>query len=268
MKIATSSTVTSPYPSAAVPDRPEPEPSSGRSFTIVSIVPDTASTRLPGHELGHVDDVRADVAQRPRTRVLLLQAPCERHRRVDEPVLPVRRAHLLNRAHDTLGDEVPQEGHRGHAAVGEADHRAHSALGGAGGGIRHRLGLFDRVGERLLAQHVLAGLERGDRDLGVRVARRDDVDDVDVIPSDHLAPVGGRFRPAPLLGCRGHGIRIPAHDHGHLDGLRQVEHARRLTPPDGVGGAHEAVADHGDAQRPRRARLMPARPRARPGRGW
>jgi len=44
------------------------------------------------------------------------------------------------------------------------------------------------------------------------------------------------------------GIRIPAHDHGHLDGIGQVEHAGRLTPADRVGGSHEAIPDHGDAK--------------------
>ena len=215
----------------------------------MSIVPETASTLLAGHELGHVDDVRTDVAERTRTRVLLLQAPRERHLRVDEPVLTVRGAHLLHGADDALRDQVAQEGDRGNAAVGEADHRAHAALGGAGGGIRHRLGLGDRVRERLLDQHVLARLERGDRDLGVRVARGHDVDDVDVVAGDHLAPVGRRLGPAPLLGGCGDGIRIAADDHGHLDRIRQVEHARRLPPPDRVRRAHEAVADHGHLER-------------------
>ena len=49
-------------------------------------------------------------------------------------------------------------------------------------------------------KHDLAGLGRRDRDLGVAVAGRADVDDVDVRAVDDLAPVGGRFLPAELLG--------------------------------------------------------------------
>ena len=43
LKRATSSTVTSPRSSEAVPDRPWPSPSSGRSLTIVSMTPETLS---------------------------------------------------------------------------------------------------------------------------------------------------------------------------------------------------------------------------------
>ena len=40
--------------------------------------------------------------------------------------------------------------------------------------------LVHRQGQRLLAQHVLAGLEGPDRPLGVEVVRQRDVDDVDL----------------------------------------------------------------------------------------
>ncbi len=49
MKIATSSTVTAPFSAAPAPlARPiEPSLGSGRSVTIVSIVPETLSTPVP-----------------------------------------------------------------------------------------------------------------------------------------------------------------------------------------------------------------------------
>src|SRR5919199_1242265 len=65
------------------------------------------------------------------------------------------------------GEGAGGGGGRGPPPVVEADHRPHAAGGGRLRGAGHVLGLGDRVGERLLAQHVLAGLERGDRDLGV-----------------------------------------------------------------------------------------------------
>ena len=94
-------------------------------------------------------------------------------------------------ADPAVGDQLAGQRDRRHPAVGEADHRADAVLGGPLGGGGHRLGLGDRVGQRLLAQHVLAGRQRGDRDLGVGVARRADVDEVDVVAAlDEAAPVG------------------------------------------------------------------------------
>ena len=129
---------------------------------------------------------------------------CRRHASgrglVDEPVLQVLGAHAAHVADGAARDEVAGERGRRNAAVGESDHREDAAGRGALGGGGHDLGLGDGVGERLLAEHVLAGLEGGDRDLGVRVAGGHDVDDVDVVAGDRLAPVGGGLRPAPLLG--------------------------------------------------------------------
>ena len=155
-----------------------------------------------GDELGEVDGVGSDVAEGAGAGEILLQAPGERNLGVDEPVLAVARAHLVDGADRSGCDEVASEGGRGHAAVGEADHRVDAAGEGALGGIRHRLGLFDGVGEGLLAEHVLAGLEGGDGDLGVRVAGGHDVDDVDVVAFDGGAPVGRALLPAPLAGRR------------------------------------------------------------------
>ena len=133
----------------------------------------------------------ADVAQRARAGVFLLQAPRQRHLRVDEPVLPVGGAHLVDRAHGAFGDEVAEEGDGRNAAVGEADHRPDAPGSRPLGGFGHRFGFRHRVGERLFAQNVLPGLQRGDRDLGVGVAGGDDVDDVDIVAGDHFPPVCG-----------------------------------------------------------------------------
>jgi hypothetical protein len=114
--------------------------------------------------------------------------------------------------------------------------------------VNPTIGLGDGVRERLLAQHVLAGREGGEGDLGVRRAGRDDVDDVDVVPRDDLTPVGRGFGPPPLRGGRGGGVGSASDDDGHLDGRGEVEEAGGDAPPLRVGGSHEAVSDHRDAQ--------------------
>ncbi len=215
---------------------------------IVSIVPETGLQLLAGDVLREVDDVGADIAERTGTGEVLLQPPSQRHRRVDEPVLQVDRAHLVDLAHLACAHQVTGEGGRGHPAVGVAEHRPDTLRGRALRGRRHRLRLFDGVGEGLLAEHVLAGVERRDRDLRVRVTRGDDVDDLDVVPGDHVAPVGRALGPAPLLGGRGDGFRIPAdHDIHRRRGV-EFEEPGGDAPALGMGGAHEPVADHCDAE--------------------
>src|ERR1035438_932337 len=61
-----------------------------------------------------------------------------------------------------VGDYLAAQGDRRDTAVVEADHRADTARGGHGGRGHHGLRLFPPVGQRVLAQHVLAGVEGGD----------------------------------------------------------------------------------------------------------
>ena len=56
-----------------------------------------AGDPLAGDELGQVDDVRADVAERAGAGLVLLQPPHQRELRVDDPVLQVDRADVPDR---------------------------------------------------------------------------------------------------------------------------------------------------------------------------
>jgi hypothetical protein len=95
---------------------------------------------------------------------------------------------------------------------------------------------------------VLAGLECGDGDLGVEVAGRADVDDVDVVALYDRAPVSGRLGPA--VACRGllDGAIIATDEH-LLPDLRSLRvEGADVAPGVGVGLAHEGVADDGDTE--------------------
>ena len=98
---------------------------------------------------------------------------------------------MVDRPHGAFGDEVAEERDGGNTAVREAHHRPDAPGCRPLGRLGHRLGLRHRVGQRLFAQNVLPGFQRGDRDLGMGVARGDDVDDVDIVPGDHFPPVRG-----------------------------------------------------------------------------
>lgn len=192
--------------------------------------------------------MRPEVSQGARAGVLALQPPGQRRQRVDEPVLEVGGSHVPQRTQPALGDQRARVGEGRHLAVVEADDRHLPAGRGAFGGRGHRLGLRDGVGEGLLAQHVLARLQSGDGDLRMTVARGADVDQVHVVPGDQGPPV--RLRRGPSV-TGGRGLdrgAVAAADRGESRSHRQVEDMARGTPALRVGGAHERVSDHADAQ--------------------
>ena len=62
--------------------------------------------RLPRQVLREVDDVRAQVAERPGAGRLPAQPPGERELRVDQPVLKVGHPHVPQGAEPALGDHA------------------------------------------------------------------------------------------------------------------------------------------------------------------
>ena len=98
VKIAASSTVTSPVPSSAAPPvaarPPDVDDSSGRCLTKVSVTALTPVIARPVTNWASVDDVRADVAERAGAGLVPLQPPHQRELRVDDPVLQVLRPHV------------------------------------------------------------------------------------------------------------------------------------------------------------------------------
>ncbi len=195
-----------------------------------------------------VDDVRAEVAEHAGAGGLLAQPPGHRRRGVGQPVLQVGRPHLPHGADPALRHQPAGQLERRHASVVEAHHRALATLPGGVGRGDHLRGLDDAVGHRLLHQHVLAGLERGDGDLAVGVTRRADVDHVDVVAGDRGAPVGLGIGPAVPRRSRLHRRGVPADEHLLADGRGVGVERAHVAPRVGVGLAHERVADDGDPE--------------------
>ena len=183
----------------------------------------------------------------PGAGLVLLQAPRQRRLRVDDPVLEVLGAHVVERAEASLGDELPGEGDRRHAPVGEADHGAYAVGGRALGGAGHRLGLLDacwpaasRTGRACRPRgrrwRSRRGCGRGCRCRRGRCRRA------------RPGPAR-RSRWTPSRGARLRRGRPRRHDRRRrpCGDERQVEEAGGGAPGVGVRGAHEGVAHHADA---------------------
>src|SRR5262249_54346487 len=82
----------------------------------------------------------------------------------------------------------------------------------------------------------------------VRVVRARDVDDVDVLPGDQVAPVGGVRLVSPVLGEFLHALFVPRRDRLQHRLARQVEEPRRLQERIRMRASHEPVADQTDIQ--------------------
>src|SRR5690606_32592634 len=93
-----------------------------------------------------------------------------------------------------------------------------------------------------LAEDVLAGLERGDRQGLVHVGPGADADRVHLRVVEHLAPVGRHFRNAELLRDLAARFRRAVGDRDELDALL-LQESRNVPLPRVLAGADEADAD-------------------------
>jgi hypothetical protein len=119
--------------------------------------------------------------------------------------------------------------------------------------------------ERLLAEHVLAGLRGGDRRLGVHRVRRAVVEEPDALVGDEVAPVGRPALVAVPPGGLGDGRAVAARDRD------EPWHERRRRGQVGERAegvrmrlAHERVAEHADPDLRRPAARRTLRRRAGP----
>ena len=205
------------------------------------------SDLLPEQEAELVDGVRGEVTDHPGSCGLATQAPRHRGLGVSEPVLEVADAGVPDHADTPLGDQPLGERQRWNASVVEAHRREHPG-GGDLGGRRHRFRLGHRVRERLLDQHVLAGLQRRHGHLGMQVPGSADVDDVDVIALERGAPVRDDLVPAVLTGGGRRPLLVAAHQHAPGDRRHIGVEGVDVAPGVGVGLPHEGVAHECDTE--------------------
>ena len=165
-------------------------------------------------------------------------------------------AHVPDLAEPPVGDQLAGERDGRHPAVGEADHRADAALRPP----RSAAAAIASASATVLASGFSHStcLPASSAAIAIsawRVARGADVDEVDVVPGDHRAPVGLGRRPADLRAAAATPAASRPHDAAISGCERQVEEAGRDAPGLGVRRAHEGVADHGDAEARRGVRI-------------
>ena len=215
--------------------------------------------------MGEVDDVGVQVSVRPGAGLALLQPPDERKFRIDDPVLEVNGAPVVDLAEAALVDDPPRQGHRGDAPVVVGHHVLDLGFLHRG---EHGPGFGKVVGQRFLAEQVLAVLGRGDGDVGMGVPRRGHVDEVDVLTLHQTLPARFDLLPAELIGRGLHGLLVAAakgFHHRHRPGIGEEE--AHVLVGVAVGLAHELVADESDVDLFRHGEL-PGRGEADSPSGW
>ncbi len=115
-------------------------------------------------------------------------------------------------------------------------------------GLHHRFGFGGRPRQRLFANDHLAGLGGRDGDLLVRVVGRADIDQVDVRSFDSLPPIRFDALIAPIIRKGLHLFRVARTRNFEDSAVIQREEIGQALVGIGVGPAHEAVPDHGDAK--------------------
>ncbi len=193
--------------------------------------------------------MRAEVAERARSRLLGLEAP-RGEGRVVAPVLEVAAAEVTDLAELARLDQLAGQPHRRHEAVVEAAEVLDACR-------RHALpdlvALVRVAAERLLAEDVLARLGSRDRRRCVQGIGAAVVEQADRRVGDDVLPVGRPAFVAELGGdCRDRVLVPPGHrDEPRLQ--RRVE-VGDLLERARVGLAHEGVAEHADADLARHSR--------------
>ncbi len=177
---------------------------------------------LQAEEPRQVHGVAADVHGRTAAQVVLVADVGELRQREAE-----RRFDVLEGAQLAVLDERPHALRERVVAVVERLHHHEAGAVGGGGDL---LGLHRVAGEGLLAEHVLARFECGDRPLGVQPVRQRVVDGVDLGVGEE---VGVRVEDArdAVLGGERIGARAIARGDRHHLGFRRgaggLDHGRR-----------------------------------------
>jgi hypothetical protein len=144
-------------------------------------------------------------------------------------------------------EHLPCQAHGGHEAVVEG---AQVLDAGCIHAVPGLVGLLGVAPERLLADHVLAGLGGGDRRLGVQVVRPRIVEQLQAVVLHELVPVRHVALEPEAARRLGHGLLVATGDRHELGHVRRRKgHVGERLVGVRVGRAHEGVPEHAHADR-------------------
>ena len=229
-----------------------------RSLTNVSVIAVTRADR-PVQPHGRIDAMGEQVAGDAAARDARVEPPQGRSalRQIggNGPVLQEFRAIMEDAAEPSFVDQLLGERDGGDAAIIVPDHvRTARRLDRRD----HPLGLGGVSAERLFAHHHFPRFRGGDRDLRMRVVGARDVDEVDVLPANELAPVRLEAFIAPIPRERLGGRRIAGAN--RFENRLSVQVEKLIDPGEGVRvrPPHEPAADKTNVERPLRAHSGPS----------
>ena len=190
-----------------------------------------------------VDHVRTQVAERAAAGLLGIEAPHKLQAGRRGPVLQVASPEVVDVADAAVVHHPLGQRHRGNAPVVVHDEVAHARTLHGG---KHLLGLVQGVGQRLLADDVLAGLSGGHGHGAVHVAGRNHVNDVNIVACHDRLPVRGGLLPAEGVARLFGLVGVAPADHNLLEpgSVREVHVDVAIALA--VGLAHELCAEQRD----------------------
>jgi hypothetical protein len=161
---------------------------------------------------------------------------------ISRPVLQIGTAEIQHLADGTFVDILFRQRDGRGAAVVEGHHVLDTCRLNR---VEHGLDSFGTTRQRLLADNVLTSPGRGNRNLGMRVIRRHDIDNIDLRVVDNVTPVSrialeAQTQCSVLSGLFGH-----VGDHlTYRDCWRRPEKHRHRCIRHRMGFSHKTGADH------------------------
>ena len=146
----------------------------------------------------HINRVGNQVAMCTAACDISLEAPDDWEVWIDNPVLQIDAAPVINAAKVAILNHLFGQCDRRHATVVETNRVWNVVLCNR---ILHRTRLGDRTRQWLLAEHHLASFCSLNRDFDMRIAGSDNVDEVNIIAGDDFAPIRLILGKAKLLSC-------------------------------------------------------------------
>ena len=181
-----------------------------------------------------------EIAERTAASLLGVKAPNKFQVRRSGPILQVARPEVVDLTDTAILDHPLCKRYRWDSPIVVHHEMAHARRFH---GRQHLLGFVQSVGEWLLADNMLACPSGSHRHSAMHMARRNDVDDVDIVARHDGLPVGGGLLPAEGITCLLGLVRVAPANYDLLQPRSVREIHVDIAIALAVGLAHELGAE-------------------------